>query len=162
MEDLHNYSITRVCVCVAFSSWSPGWRGYGQEWPEWFCPCTASDAGWSPPAPSKHRPAERHREREMQLKWDEHAVISNVSITPIIHQRQTDLIPGSIVDLSCQALSLGLTGKQVLSLVQTQAENLSVQVVVLIPQLMVLLRKQKDNSSFQRRFWMKQLNQLNL
>lgn len=94
----------------------------------------------------------RGTEREKcMMRW---AVTSNVSITPV-HQQQTNLISGSIVDLSCQALSLGLAGKQALSFIQTQAENLSVQVVVLIPQLMVFLRRQKDNRFFQRRFRMK-------
>lgn len=68
-----------------------------------------------------------------------------ISITSI-YQQHTHLVPGGVVNLSCKALGLGLAGKQVLSLVQTQTENLSVQVVVLIPQLMVFLKKQKDNS----------------
>lgn len=55
-------------------------------------------------------------------------------------ERRTDLVLGGVVDLGRQALSLGLAGEQVLGLVQTQAEDLGVQVVVLIPQLKVLLR----------------------
>ena len=66
-----------------------------------------------------------------------------------IHRQLTHLVPGGVVDLGGQALGLGLTGEQVLRLVQTQTENLSVQVVVLVPQLVVLLREQTENS-FQR------------
>lgn len=69
------------------------------------------------------------------------------------HQHQTYLISWCIVNLSCQALSFGLTGKQVLRLIQTQTENLSIKVVVLIPELMVLLGKKKHNS--QRGVWLK-------
>lgn len=57
-----------------------------------------------------------------------------------MRERQTDLVLGGVVDLSGQALSLGLAGEQVLGLVQTQAEDFGIQVVVLIPQLKVLLR----------------------
>ncbi|TNN49027.1 hypothetical protein EYF80_040789 [Liparis tanakae] len=46
------------------------------------------------------------------------------------------------------ALGLGVAGEQVLGLVQTQAEDLSVQVVVLIPQLVVLL--QEENKERER------------
>lgn len=72
---LHKISTTtvlQVCVlvCLVFSAWSPGWRGYGREWPEWFCPCTASDAGWSPPAPSERRPAERQRREKEKPRWN--------------------------------------------------------------------------------------------
>lgn len=74
------------------------------------------------------------------MKWE---VAPKVSMTHK-DRRQTDLILGGVVDLSGQALSLGLTGEQVLGLVQTQAENLSVQVVVLIPQLEVLLRGEEN------------------
>lgn len=156
---------------MEFNSWSPGWRGCDQEWPEWFCPCTASDAGLSPPAPSKHRPAEsetaraREKEKEKEKKkrkrvrtgekeWNasDERQFQNVSGTPI-HQQQTYLISWCIVNLSCQALSFGLTGKQVLSLIQTQTENLSIKVIVLIPELMVLLGKEKHNS--QRGVWLK-------
>lgn len=57
---------------------------------------------------------------------------------------RTDLVLGGVVDLGGQALSFGLAGEQVLGLVQTQAEDLSVQVVVLVPQLEVLLRLEID------------------
>lgn len=94
---------------------------------------------------------EREERERHEMRW---AVTSNVNNTPV-HQQQTDLVSGGIVNLSCQALSLGLAGKQALRFIQAQAENLSVQVVVLIPQLMVLLRRQKDNRFFQRKFRMK-------
>lgn len=74
------------------------------------------------------------------MKWE---VAPMVSMTHK-DRRQTDLILGGVVDLSGQALSLGLTGEQVLGLVQTQAENLSVQVVILIPQLEVLLHGEEN------------------
>lgn len=51
----------------------------------------------------------------------------------------TDLVSGGVVDLSSQTLGLGLTGEEVFGLVQTQTEDLSVQVVVLVSQLVVLL-----------------------
>ena len=50
------------------------------------------------------------------------------------------IVSGGVVDLGGQRLGLGLGGKQVLGLVQTQAEDLSVQVVVLLSQLLVLLK----------------------
>lgn len=74
------------------------------------------------------------------MKWE---VAPMVSMT---HEdrRQTDLILRGVVDLSGQALSLGLTREKVLGLVQTQAEDLSVQVIVLIPQLKVFLRGEEN------------------
>lgn len=87
------------------------------------------------------------------MRRDERS-LQNINNAPV-HQQQTDLVSGGIVNLSCQALSLGLAGKQALRFIQAQAENLSVQVVVLIPQLMVLLRGQKDERFFQRKFRMK-------
>ena len=47
-----------------------------------------------------------------------------------------------------------MTGKQVFSLIQTQTENLSVQVIILIPQLVVLLREQMQKESSESRFGM--------
>lgn len=69
-------------------------------------------------------------------------VVSTLSIT--WRQQRTHLVFGSVIDLGCQALGLGVAGEQVLSFVQTQTENLSVQVVVLVPQLVVLLKKQEE------------------
>jgi len=135
----HNDIKTSVCACVAFSSWSPGWRGCGPGWPGWSCPCTASDAGWSPPGASERPPAERER-------CIRGAVVTDISIT--WRRRRADLVPGRVVDLGRQALGLGVAGEQVLGLVQTQAEDLSVQVVVLIPQLVVLL--QEENKERER------------
>ena len=51
------------------------------------------------------------------------------------------LVSGGVVYLGGQRLGLGVTGEQVLGLVQAQTEDLSVQVVVLVPQLEVLLKK---------------------
>lgn len=104
---------------------------------------------------ARQRESEREREREKEEKeWNasDERQFQNVSGTPI-HQQQTYLISWCIVNLSCQALSFGLTGKQVLSLIQTQTENLSIKVIVLIPELMVLLGKEKHNS--QRGVWLK-------
>ena len=53
------------------------------------------------------------------------------------------LVSGGVVYLGGQRLGLGVTGEQVLGLVQAQTEDLSVQVVVLVPQLEVLLKKLK-------------------
>lgn len=66
------------------------------------------------------------------------------SKTASISLQQTNLIPGSVVDLRCQTLSFSFDGKA--GLVQTQAEDLSVQVVVLVPQFVVLLWKHNVNS----------------
>lgn len=57
--------------------------------------------------------------------------------TACISVQQAYLIPGSIVDLRCQTLSFSFDWET--GLVQTQAEDLSVQVIVLVPQFMVLL-----------------------
>lgn len=93
------------------------------------------------------------RETERQ-KCIRRAVISRVNNTSV-HQQQANLVSGCVVNLGSQALSLGMTGKQVLGLIQTQTEDLSVQVVVLIPQLMILLQKQTENISCEMGFWMK-------
>lgn len=124
---------------AVFNSWSPGWRGCGQGWLEWFCPCTSSDAGWSLPALSKHLPAETDRRREEQITG---AVMLKTD-PAAIHKQKTNLILGGVVDLSGETLSFSVAGEQVLNLVQAQAEDLSIQVVILIPQLVVLLRKNK-------------------
>ena len=85
----------------------------------------------------------RKRARAGEKEWSasDERPFQNVSSTPV-HQQQTYLISWCIVNLSCQALSFGLTRKQVLSLIQTQTENLSIKVIVLIPELMVLLGKE--------------------
>lgn len=49
------------------------------------------------------------------------------------------LVAGGRVDLCRQGLRFGLGGKQVLGFVEAEAQDLAVQVVVLIPQLVVLL-----------------------
>lgn len=92
----------------------------------------------------------RERERETDTQKNLRMIaIPNIIIT-FIHQQHTNLVSGCVVNLGCQALGLSMTGKQVLSLVQAQTENLSVQVIILIPQLMVLLWKQIKNISFVR------------
>ncbi len=58
-----------------------------------------------------------------------------------MNKQQTNLISRCIVNLRCQALSLGLAGKQIFRLIQTQTKNLSIEVIVLIPQLVVLLTR---------------------
>lgn len=55
----------------------------------------------------------------------------------------TYLVPGSIVYLSSYRLSLGLCGEQGLGFVQTEAEDLTVQFIVLLSQLLVLLKYMK-------------------
>ena len=51
------------------------------------------------------------------------------------------LIPGGIVYLSSQRLGLGVAAEQVLGLIQAQAQDLCIQVIVLVPQLEVLLHR---------------------
>ena len=51
----------------------------------------------------------------------------------------THLVAGGGLDLGGQALGLGVGGQQVLGLVEAEAEDLGVEVVVLVPQLVVLL-----------------------
>lgn len=49
------------------------------------------------------------------------------------------LISGRIVNLSGETLRFSVASKEVFCLIQTQAENLSIQVIVLVPQFMVFL-----------------------
>lgn len=100
---------------MEFNSWSPGWRGCDQEWPEWFCPCTASDAGLSPPAPSKHQPAEservrerekkrkrREREQERERKSEVHQMNGHFK-TSAVHQSTSNRLTSSLDALSISA-----------------------------------------------------------
>lgn len=50
------------------------------------------------------------------------------------------LISGGVVDLRSDGLSLGLRGEQRLGFVEAEAEDLAVQLVILLPQLLVLLK----------------------
>lgn len=45
------------------------------------------------------------------------------------------------VSISCQGLGLGLGGKSVLSFVEAEAQDLSIQVIILISQLVILLQR---------------------
>lgn len=49
------------------------------------------------------------------------------------------LISGCIVNLSGETLSFSVASKEVFSLVQTETENLSIQIIILVPQFMVFL-----------------------
>lgn len=51
------------------------------------------------------------------------------------------LISGGGLYLSGEGLGLGLRGEQRLGFVQTEAEDLTVELVVLLPQLLVLLKQ---------------------
>lgn len=50
------------------------------------------------------------------------------------------LIARSCVYFRSQRLGFGLGGKEVLGFVEAEAQDLSIQVVILIPQFMILLR----------------------
>lgn len=52
------------------------------------------------------------------------------------------LIARCCVDFCSQRLGFGLGGKEVLCLVEAEAQDLPVQVIVLIPQLVILLWQQ--------------------
>ena len=57
------------------------------------------------------------------------------------------LISGCVVDLSSERLGLALCGKQILGLKETQAEQLSIQLLSLLPQLLVLLPGARERES---------------
>lgn len=51
------------------------------------------------------------------------------------------LIARGCVYFRCQGLGFGLGGKEVLGFVEAEAQDLSIQVIILISQLVILLRK---------------------
>lgn len=58
------------------------------------------------------------------------------------------LVSGSVVNLGGETLSFSVASKEVFSLVQTETENLPIQIVVLVPQFMVFLSGMGAESFF--------------
>lgn len=61
---------------------------------------------------------------------------------PLLCSRRSYLIPGGVVYFRSYRLSLGLRRKQRLGFIEAEAEDLAVQLVILLPQLLVLLKAQ--------------------
>lgn len=60
---------------------------------------------------------------------------------PLLCSRRSYLISGGVVYFRSYGLSLGLRSKQRLGFIEAEAEDLAVQLVILLPQLLVLLKR---------------------
>jgi len=55
------------------------------------------------------------------------------------------LVSGGVLYLCSEGLGLGLRGEQRFGFVQTEAEDLTVELIVLLPQLLALLERKEKN-----------------
>ncbi|TNN70973.1 hypothetical protein EYF80_018789 [Liparis tanakae] len=60
-------------------------------------------------------------------------------------RRHVYLVSGGVLYLGSEGLGLGLRGEQRLGFVQTEAEDLTVELIVLLPQLLALLERKEKN-----------------
>lgn len=63
------------------------------------------------------------------------------------------LIARCCVDFCSQRLGFGLGGKEVLGLIQAEAQDLPIQVIVLIPQFVILLWEQSKSTRAKGSTW---------
>lgn len=68
-------------------------------------------------------------------------------------ERKGYLIARCCVDFSSQRLGFGLGGKEVLGLIQAEAQDLPIQVIVLVPQFVILLWEQSKSTGAKGGTW---------